>query len=134
MQTTYDVVERGEASPFDGSSSPHSREMTFKVATPEGVRFDQAVLMDGMSTNLHWLWPGKIPFGRVTLLEGPAGVGKSFVALDLVARLSDDRPGTAAPPAGSTRSIRCSTRPSSTISEIYEMYAKTAVKPRLICG
>jgi hypothetical protein len=66
--------------------------MTFKVATRNAVRFDRAVLIDGASAQLDWLWPGKIPLGRVTLLEGPAGAGKSFVALDLVSRLCDDRP------------------------------------------
>jgi hypothetical protein len=93
MQTaTYDVLEDDEACPFDGSCDPASREMTFKIATRDGVRFDRAVLIDGASAQLDWLWPGKIPLGRVTLLEGPAGAGKSFVALDLVSRLCDDRP------------------------------------------
>ncbi len=93
MQTaTYDILEADEACPFDGTCDPASREMTFKVAMRDGVRFDRAVLIDGTSARLNWLWPGKIPLGRVTLLEGPAGVGKSFVALDLVSRLCDDRP------------------------------------------
>lgn len=35
-----------------------------------------------------WLWEDRIPIGRVTLIEGAARSGKSFVALDLAARLS----------------------------------------------
>jgi putative DNA primase/helicase len=35
-----------------------------------------------------WLWPGRIPLGRLTLLVGDPGLGKSLVTLDLAARVS----------------------------------------------
>ena len=31
----------------------------------------------------QWLWPGRIPLGKLTLLAGDSGLGKSFVTLDL---------------------------------------------------
>lgn len=37
---------------------------------------------------LEWLWPGRIPLGKLTLLAGDPGLGKSFVTLDLAARVS----------------------------------------------
>ncbi len=37
---------------------------------------------------VEWLWPDRIPFGCLTLLDGDPGVGKSTVALDIAARLS----------------------------------------------
>lgn len=37
---------------------------------------------------LRWLWPGRIPLGKLTLLAGDPGLGKSFVTLDLAARVS----------------------------------------------
>jgi len=37
---------------------------------------------------ISWLWPGRIPFGKVSLLTGPSGCGKSLLALDLAARVS----------------------------------------------
>jgi len=37
---------------------------------------------------LHWLWPGRIPLGKLTLLAGDPGLGKSFVTLDISARVS----------------------------------------------
>lgn len=37
---------------------------------------------------LEWLWPGRIPIGKLTLLAGDPGLGKSFVTLDLAARVS----------------------------------------------
>src|SRR4051794_10979761 len=39
-----------------------------------------------------WLWPGRLALGKLALLEGDPGLGKSFVALDLCARLSAGRP------------------------------------------
>lgn len=41
--------------------------------------------------DISWLWPGKIPYGMVTLIEGDPGQGKSTVTLDLAARLSTGR-------------------------------------------
>jgi hypothetical protein len=37
---------------------------------------------------LEWLWPGRIPLGSVTALLGPRGSGKSFLALDIAARVT----------------------------------------------
>ena len=41
---------------------------------------------------LHWLAPGHIPCGRITLLLGPHDSGKTALALDLAACLSTHRP------------------------------------------
>jgi AAA domain len=37
-----------------------------------------------------WLWPRRIPLGKLTMLEGHPGLGKSTVSLDLAARVSRD--------------------------------------------
>lgn len=37
---------------------------------------------------VQWLWEGRIPLGKVTLLDGEPGSGKSLMALDLAARVS----------------------------------------------
>jgi putative DNA primase/helicase len=37
---------------------------------------------------VSWLWPGRIPRGKVTMLTGDPGLGKSFVTMDLAARVS----------------------------------------------
>jgi hypothetical protein len=41
---------------------------------------------------LAWLWPGRLALGKLALLDGDPGLGKSLVALDLCARLSTGRP------------------------------------------
>src|SRR6266566_9313517 len=41
---------------------------------------------------VSWLWPGRIPFGKLTMLDGDPGLGKSLVTLDLAARVSTGRP------------------------------------------
>jgi len=39
-----------------------------------------------------WLWPARFPLGKLSLLEGDPRLGKSFLTLDLCARLSTGRP------------------------------------------
>lgn len=40
------------------------------------------------SRPVEWLWPDLMPLGKLTLLCGDAGLGKSFVTCDLAARVS----------------------------------------------
>ncbi len=52
-----------------------------------------------------WLWPCRLALGKLAVLEGDPEEGKSFVALDLCARLSTGRPmpdGTPGPAAANT--------------------------------
>jgi len=41
---------------------------------------------------VQWLWLGRIPFGKVTLLDGEPGSGKSLLALDIAARVTRGLP------------------------------------------
>lgn len=45
-------------------------------------------LADVAPESVSWLWPGRIPRGKLTILEGDPKVGKSTLALDLAARIS----------------------------------------------
>jgi hypothetical protein len=45
-------------------------------------------LAEVQSHPVQWLWEGRVPCGRVTLLDGEPGSGKSLLALDLAARVS----------------------------------------------
>src|SRR5262249_52054467 len=44
-------------------------------------------LADVPVEEVHWLWPGRIPFGKVTILDGDPGLGKSPVTLEIAAGL-----------------------------------------------
>jgi RecA-family ATPase len=41
---------------------------------------------------LSWLWQWRLAFGKLAILDGDPGLGKSLLALDLCARLSTGRP------------------------------------------
>lgn len=40
---------------------------------------------------LSWLWPGRLAQGKLSILDGDPGLGKSLLALDLCARISTGR-------------------------------------------
>jgi hypothetical protein len=40
------------------------------------------------SKPLRWLWPNRIPLGKLTIIAGDPGLGKSLLSLDLAARVS----------------------------------------------
>jgi hypothetical protein len=42
--------------------------------------------------DLRWFWPGWIPLGKITVLDGDPGLGKSTLLLDLAARASRHLP------------------------------------------
>ena len=45
-------------------------------------------LGDRRPREVRWLWPGRIPLGKITLLSGDPGLGKSLMTLDLAARVT----------------------------------------------
>jgi hypothetical protein len=55
---------------------------------------------------VRWLWPGRLPAGKLVVVDGDPGLGKSTLLLDLAARLSrgaampDGARGDVAGPAG----------------------------------
>lgn len=63
---------------------------------------------------LEWLWPGLIPIGKLSLLSGDPGLGKSFVTIDIAARVSRGKVwpvqldgSTASQPPGSVVFLAC---------------------------
>lgn len=62
-------------------------------------------LADVTPEPISWLWPDRIALGKLTLLAGDPGLGKSFLSLDVAARVSTgagwpDRPGEGFEPGG----------------------------------
>jgi hypothetical protein len=44
------------------------------------------------SRTIDWLWPGWFALGKLALMDGDPGLGKSLIALELCARLSTGQP------------------------------------------
>ena len=55
-------------------------------------------LADVEPREVEWLWPGRVALGRITLLVGRPGEGKSFLTIDMAARVTTGTPW----PDGST--------------------------------
>lgn len=69
-------------------------------------------------TEVTWLWPGYLPVGKLTLIDGDPGQGKSLLSLDLAARLSTGRSwpdGAAGPAPGGVVLVNCEDGLSDTI-------------------
>lgn len=66
-----DDVSQEPASPTDKTSRLISRRVCDVALEP-----------------LEWLWPNRVPLGKVTLLAGDPGLGKSFLTCDMAARVS----------------------------------------------
>jgi len=49
-------------------------------------------LADVEPRDISWLWRGRIPLGRITLLVGRPGEGKSFLTTDAAARVTTNTP------------------------------------------
>lgn len=48
-------------------------------------------LSDVQPEEVQWLWPGRMAIGKINLLFGDPGLGKSFITLDMAARVSTGR-------------------------------------------
>lgn len=69
------------------ATPPWSQTVAMRDRAPVMVR-----LSDVQPETVRWLWPGRIAMGKLTLLCGDPGLGKSFVTLDLAARVSSGAP------------------------------------------
>jgi hypothetical protein len=73
---------------------------------PKKVHIDSLVIervADVPEYPVKWLWPGRIPLSRVTLVAGDPGICKSLVALDIAARVTSGAPWPDEPPPSEGR-------------------------------
>lgn len=68
-------------------------------------------LSDVVAEQVEWLWPGRIPLRKLSLPSGDPGLGKSFVTIDMAARVTTgnawpDKPG-GLNPVGSVVLVSC---------------------------
>ncbi len=73
------------------STAEWERLETARVAANGGEPSNGPVLLRLSTvepTPVRWLWPGRIPLGKLSILDGDPGLGKSLVTIDLAARVS----------------------------------------------
>ena len=90
-------------------------------AKVEAVALDRANMKP-----VTWLWPGRIPRGKITMLDGDPGLGKSTLAFDLAARVSTGRPM----PMAAARSGP----PDSVLILSFEDDADDTITPRIVAA
>ena len=93
---TFDHHENGRQRP----PSHPTASSTTQSCTPNIVR-----LADVQPARVQWLWPGRFALGKLSLLVGDPGLGKSFLTLDMAARVSQgmawpDSPSEPSPAGG----------------------------------
>lgn len=103
-----------------GAAAPESARRSADRASRG--RADIVRVADVQIERIDWLWPGRIPRGKITVLDGDPGLGKSTVTLDWAARLSV---GEAMPGEASGR------EPMSTLLLSAEDGPADTIRPRL---
>jgi hypothetical protein len=49
-------------------------------------------MADVVAEDVKWLWPGRIPKGHLTILDGDPGLGKTTLLIDIIARITRGDP------------------------------------------
>lgn len=65
------------------------------IANRQTAADDRVILVNGSDLNpqpVRWLWPGWLALGKLQILAGAPGVGKTTVALSIAARISSGTP------------------------------------------
>lgn len=94
-----ELVRAGDAlSNLAADAGDHREVITKAQAKLDGIaerfadsRLPGVLLADVEAERVAWLWPGRIPFGKITIADGDPGLGKTTMALDLAARLTTGR-------------------------------------------
>jgi putative DNA primase/helicase len=81
--------------PFDSADEAEQRKQEAfdrLIADMRGIELATVRACHVTPERVKWLWPGRIPAGKVTVLDGDPGLGKSSITLDLTARLTTGTP------------------------------------------
>jgi len=70
------------------SANPNPPDAVCQSVELDGLRIEAICLADVEPQPVRWLWPGRFPLGKLSLIAGEPGLGKSFLTLDMAARVS----------------------------------------------
>jgi len=110
--------------PPPASISPDLTKPTRPDSQPAPILSNESPgtrLSDLQTRPIHWLWEKHIPLGKITILDGDPGLGKSLLAIDIAARVSTGLPMPDGTP----------TKPGGVILIAPEDGAEDTIKPRL---
>jgi hypothetical protein len=85
--TIAKLIETARILPLSGGRANDGHANPTCQPGPRVVR-----IADVVRVPLEWLWPSRIPAGKLTILDGDPGLGKSTISIDLAARVSTGRP------------------------------------------
>ena len=102
---------------------PTNEKPSSNGRTPSVARLDVVLVKDVVSRPVRWIWPGYLPLGKLVVIDGLPGQGKSTAALDIAARLSQG----GSMPDGS----RGCDVPAGSLILSYEDDAADTIRPRL---
>ncbi|MEQ9461113.1 MAG: AAA family ATPase [Phycisphaeraceae bacterium] len=137
-----DVEQRLEALGGDGEVlKAEILKLTAEAAETPALEDDPGgpvlrCLADIEPQKVRWLWPGRIPLGRITLLVGRPGEGKSFLTCDMAARVSTgtDWPDGTVCPEGSVLLVCAEDDPGDTIRPRLDAHHADVRRVHLLAG
>ncbi len=85
----HSLIQSPDA-PSRTTELPGTTGMTGRQSLGNAVR-----LSDVTPERIRWLWPGRVPAGKITVLDGDPGLGKSTLLCEVAARITrgDPLPG-----------------------------------------
>lgn len=100
LRARIEAVKAGE--PWrDPKLTETSREQSPCPNGGGGAQPVMTCLADVMPEEVTWTWPARVASGKLNLLVGDPGLGKSFITLEMVARYTTGRAWPDGSPGGS---------------------------------
>src|SRR5262245_7869976 len=83
--TVLEAIAERKAIQREGRCQPDPRREAYEEAT---ARVGLTLMSTVQPESVSWLWEPRIPYGKVTLLDGDPGLGKSFITLAIATAVS----------------------------------------------
>jgi hypothetical protein len=91
FKRTYETARQARDTPPD---NPEIRSVLEDPKSPMRLIMEppSTRLSEVKAQQIDWLWQRRIPLGKITILDGDPGMGKSLLAINIAACLSTGRP------------------------------------------
>lgn len=85
------AIETGQT-PWQAAANGQAVTEAHAVAPARARRAKTLSMSEVETRRVEWLWPGRVPLGKLTLIAGDGGCGKSTLTADMAARVSTGAP------------------------------------------